>query len=1612
MATIRWIVDTSTIPGTWEEYDAVFSNLETAMASAYDLVAAQESLIIYCTHGADNNDDTIAVVIDGWITSVDYTLTIKDLDDTYRLMPTTTGTSPLYLWTSFTVIDSIYVANQGSTIYGSLQVRDCSDTDIKECTLESAASVGPALEYYYVSGTHLATNNLLIADTAEGIEINSSAATIILDNNVCFNQAVGISVVNATAVISTRNIVNAPSCFSGTFDASSNYNVSSDTTAPGTNTVQSFDHSTLFPNAASGDFTPAVSYVSALGTAWGAGAIPWQRDVLVDTNGGGDYSSLAAAEAGEQTIGDDLVLRNEKMVISCTSGGTTIADTTAVVIDANWNTSGSCDFTIQAHSNDQPNGVWSDSSYTLALSNETLLEIYCLNTNIYNAQLHTTGQDGQEQCIDFLQETAGWTANIRGNFLRGSLVQQSYSFGIRAYATVDGGYGFIHNNIFVDFNSATTSEAGSVEVYSTNSSFDISNNTSNKGEKSFYINDANGVTLVNNISVNSDDLDFYVSGSILVANSANISSDGTSPDDSINHTVYDAAVDTLPVVPEDCVIFKDIINNDFRLVSHKVEDYTGQQVECNSAINNGTYLYDVVADCAGKSRQPYQFKGVRTQRAFDIGAWQAPAQITYVVDTDGVSGDYSNLSTAEAGLQADSTDLVSDNLLPTISCQASTGVADIHVISLSGTATSADCFLTCVAALGHRHNHIWDDTKYRIISDTSYNLLSINIHYCLIDYLQVENTRVDQAHGVSVSHGQSESTSDVVINRTIVRDCLDNGISLGSGKADAVNCIVYGCGNHGIFSNFLTSNPYSYIGNNTVHDCGGYGIRHDTWGVAAIENNISVGNIGDDISSDEVTDTLTNNISSDLTGDITGLASTYFTDAANGDFTPVTSAGDLTSYSASANATETVGAIPFTWSKAVGSGKDYENFASWLSAAVTDTVTDEVAIANCSGIEVVTVTVVGLGTETIIDGLTVVPVTSGDSGIVVSDSNVRLQNCLVYREVNKGTGTGIDDNSDQAIIYNSTVVDFLSGLTGSRAKANNVICVGNTTDFNIAVGNWNISSDTSATGFDSHTGETTALFEDYASHDFRLKSTATNAIGGGVDLSADFTDDITGATREIPWDIGAFKYVDLGGVTLVTADGQHAHTVDALDLLQLHILSLVDSYHGHTAEGVGLLQQHLLAVVDAAQAHVADSLILEQIHNLVVAGSDHAHTADNLVFLQQHLLNLFDATHGHTADDLSLLQQHLITVFDSAHSQFADELALAQQHLLTLEDSNHTHLSDSLLLLQQHLLTLEDSDHAHLSDNLELAQQHLLAVLDVEHSHFADNITLIQGQLLAIAQANHSHTVDNLALLQQHLIALEGSTHAHISDSLGLIQQHLITISETDHAHYADSLTVVQQHLLAILETDHAHTAESLTLEQVHGLIVESSHHSHTADNLVLSIGIIFLAINDALQGQTADGLTLEQAHLLAIAEALHTHSAEEPNLTMALILAIADALHGQGAEGVTLTQNHILAAESALHSLLGDNIDLTQNHNIDVADALHNLLFDNLDLLQEHNIDIGDSLHAQTSDNITLFLQGQGLGVVTDAGIIKLTPQRGKLVLTISRSTEAITVDLSAISV
>jgi hypothetical protein len=149
-----------------------------------------------------------------------------------------------------------------------------------------------------------------------------------------------------------------------------------------------------------------------------------------------------------------------------------------------------------------------------------------------------------------------------------------------------------------------------------------------------------------------------------------------------------------------------------------------------------------------------------------------------------------------------------------------------------------------------------------------------------------------------------------------------------------------------------------------------------------------------------------------------------------------------------------------------------------------------------------------------------------------SSGNVYVRNCLV---LSNQRCMDVRSNTNQVLENTTLHGDSDYGMMGGLLT--NVVCFGHTTkDFHapLAGSDYCASGDSTAPGSNSITGITTADFTNTASNDYSLPS-GSSLIDVGDDLSANFTLDITGATRSVPWDIGAYEFVG-GGSTPVSSD--------------------------------------------------------------------------------------------------------------------------------------------------------------------------------------------------------------------------------------------------------------------------------------------------------------------------------------------------------------------------------------------------------------------------------------------------------------------------------------------
>jgi hypothetical protein len=161
--------------------------------------------------------------------------------------------------------------------------------------------------------------------------------------------------------------------------------------------------------------------------------------------------------------------------------------------------------------------------------------------------------------------------------------------------------------------------------------------------------------------------------------------------------------------------------------------------------------------------------------------------------------------------------------------------------------------------------------------------------------------------------------------------------------------------------------------------------------------------------------------------------------------------------------------------------------------------------------------------------------------------NTRIENCLAICDDTNSSITcqGFHLNVNNTAVDNCTAVNFKSaGFASSAGNATRVYqnCVSynpTTFDFNTNAQNSTLShcasADTTAVDTSPLTGLVAADFVNYQSDgtgDYRPAS--GNQLDGannpGADLSGTFTDDITGGTRTLPWERGAYDII-AGGVT-------------------------------------------------------------------------------------------------------------------------------------------------------------------------------------------------------------------------------------------------------------------------------------------------------------------------------------------------------------------------------------------------------------------------------------------------------------------------------------------------
>ncbi len=157
-----------------------------------------------------------------------------------------------------------------------------------------------------------------------------------------------------------------------------------------------------------------------------------------------------------------------------------------------------------------------------------------------------------------------------------------------------------------------------------------------------------------------------------------------------------------------------------------------------------------------------------------------------------------------------------------------------------------------------------------------------------------------------------------------------------------------------------------------------------------------------------------------------------------------------------------------------------------------------------------------------------------------------LRNCAIFGDPNSSNITGIQAEGDDTIIQNVSIYNCpargyrigFATVPAAPFEVTNLIIMGSgITDFDLRSASdtlftFCLSEDASAAGFaDSFGNQTIAdIFNDADADDLTLVRSG-NAADNGLDLSSDFTTDLNGTTRTVPWDMGCYDSV--GGAALV-----------------------------------------------------------------------------------------------------------------------------------------------------------------------------------------------------------------------------------------------------------------------------------------------------------------------------------------------------------------------------------------------------------------------------------------------------------------------------------------------
>lgn len=209
-----------------------------------------------------------------------------------------------------------------------------------------------------------------------------------------------------------------------------------------------------------------------------------------------------------------------------------------------------------------------------------------------------------------------------------------------------------------------------------------------------------------------------------------------------------------------------------------------------------------------------------------------PTVRTVTVKSSG--GDYSSLSSAEAGEQGD---LVSLDRQTDIECYAMSE-ATTATVSIDGWTTDATRYIRIYAASGQGHSGVWDSSKYNIVRSTDFGaVIGVNENYVRLEGLQLAISSTSANAGAVVSLAQL-GTIDNRVDRCIIKNAGtgtgSRGVVIGSSVNSVRNTVIYTASAAAIYIQNVFTAPTVAIDNCTLIG-GTYGVERAA-GTVTLQN--------------------------------------------------------------------------------------------------------------------------------------------------------------------------------------------------------------------------------------------------------------------------------------------------------------------------------------------------------------------------------------------------------------------------------------------------------------------------------------------------------------------------------------------------------------------------------------------------------------------------------------------------------------------------------------------------------------------------------------------------------------------------------------------------------